>query len=392
MKAALKYVLPVLIVLVGAGALAVMYLNRPVAETRIPEVLPPLVRTVEAVPGDLQLTVYSQGTVTARTASSLVPEVPGRVIEMSPSLVPGGFFDEGDVLLTLDASDYEQNVIRTRLEVARAEVRLAQEQAEAEVARREWEDLHPGEEPPPLTSRELQLAEAVAAVEAAKAALDRQQADLGRTRIRAPYTGRVREKMVDLGQYVTPGQAVARIYSVDRAEVRLPLPDAELAYVDVPLVYRGYVDRTNRPKVILRADFAGAVHEWEGRIVRTEGEIDPKSRMVQVVAEVIDPYGRGENPDRPPLALGMFVDAEIVGHRVEDVIVLPRTALRGSDRVWVVDTDGRLHFREVDVLRTGRENIVIRSGLESGDQVCLSPLAAPTDGMKVRLLNDGEDS
>jgi len=392
MKAVLKYVLPPLIVLVGAGALVAMYLNRPQAETRIPEVLPPLVRTVEVVPGDLQLTVYSQGTVTARTASSLVSELSGRVIEISPSLVPGGFFDEGDGLLTLDATDYEQDVIRARLEVARAEVRLAQEQAEAEVARAEWEDLHPDEEPPPLTSRELQLAEAIAAVAAAKAALEREQTDLARTHLRAPYGGRVREKMVDLGQFVTPGQVLARIYSVDRAEVRLPLPNAELAYVDIPLVYRDHADRTNRPKVILRADFAGAVHEWEGRIVRTEGEIDPKSRMVQVVAEVIDPYGRGDDPDRPPLAVGMFVDAEIMGHRVEDVVVLPRTALRGTDQVWVVDTDDRLRFREVDVMRTGRKDVVIRSGLEPGDRVCLSPLAAPTDGMRVRLPEEGEES
>jgi RND family efflux transporter MFP subunit len=391
MKAVLKYVLPPLIVLVGIGALVVMYLTRPKAETRIPEVLPPLVRTVDVVPGDLQLTVHSQGTVTARTESSLVPEVPGRVIEISPALVPGGFFEKGDVLLTLDATDYEQNVIRTRLEVARAEVRLAQEQAEAEVARREWRDLHPDEEPPPLTSRELQLAEAVAAVDAAKAALEREQTNLDRTRIRAPYRGRVREKRVDLGQYVTPGQAVARIYAVDRAEVRLPLPDAELAYVDVPLVYRGHVDDTRRPKVVLRADFAGAVHEWEGRIVRTEGEIDPKSRMVHVVAEVFDPYRRGENADRPPLAVGMFVDAEIFGHRVEDVVVLPRTALRGTDRVWVVDDEGRLHFRDVEIVRTGREDVVIRSGLETGERVCLSPLAAPTDGMRVRVFDDGEE-
>jgi RND family efflux transporter MFP subunit len=392
MKAVLKYVLPPLIIAVGVGVLAVLYFTRPKAETRIPEVKPPLVRTVEVAPRDLQLTVHSQGTVTPRTASSLVPEVPGRVIEISPSLVPGGFFEKGDVLLRLDSTDYEQNVVRARLEVARAEVRLAQERAEAEVARSEWEELNPGEEPPPLTSRELQLAEARAALDAAKAALEREQTNLARTRLTAPYRGRVREKMVDVGQYVTPGQAIARIYSVDRAEVRLPLPDADLAYVNVPLVYRGHVDPTHRPKVILRADFAGAVHEWDGRIVRTEGEIDPKSRMVHVVAEVDDPYRRGEDSDRPPLAVGMFVEAEILGHRVDDVVVLPRTAMRGDDQVWVVDSEDRLHFREVDVLRTGRDDVVIRSGLDTGDRVCLSPLGAATDGMKVRVFTGDEAS
>jgi RND family efflux transporter MFP subunit len=391
MKRTLKFILPPVVVLVGAGAVGIMYITRPKVETRVPEILPPLVRTVEATPTDLQLTVESQGTVRPRTESIVVAEVAGRVIEVSPSMVAGGFFEKGEALLALDPTDYEQDVIRARLEVARAEVGLAREQAEAEVAREEWSDLRGDEPAPPLTSRELQLAHARAAVDAAKAALEREQTDLGRTTLRAPYTGRVREKMVDLGQYVTPGQALARIYAVDRAEVRLPLPDAELAYVDVPLDYRNRAAREPGPRVVLRSEFAGAVHEWEGRIVRTAGEIDPKSRMVQVVVEVIDPYGRSEDSNRPPLAVGMFVEAEIVGHLVKNVVVLPRTALRGDDRVWVAGDDGRLRFRDVEIVRVGRERVVIRSGLEPGEQVVLSPLATATDGMRIRILDVEQD-
>jgi multidrug efflux pump subunit AcrA (membrane-fusion protein) len=184
---------------------------------------------------------------------------------------------------------------------------------------------------------------------------------------------------------------LARIYAVDRAEVRLPLPDAELAYVDVPLDYRNRAAREPGPRVVLRSEFAGAVHEWEGRIVRTAGEIDPKSRMVQVVVEVIDPYGRSEDSNRPPLAVGMFVEAEIVGHLVKNVVVLPRTALRGDDRVWVAGDDGRLRFRDVEIVRVGRERVVIRSGLEPGEQVVLSPLATATDGMRIRILDVEQD-
>ena len=154
--------------------------------------------------------------------------------------------------------------------------------------------------------------------------------------MKAPYTGRIRTKSVDVGQFVSRGAPVARVYAVDYAEVRLPIPDAELAYVDLPLAFRGQAGDAKGPKVTLRAQFAGREHTWQGRIVRTEAEIDPQSRMVQAVARVADPYGQGGRPGRPPLAVGMFVEAEIEG-RWTSSVVLPRVALRGGDTVYVID-------------------------------------------------------
>ncbi len=197
----------------------------------------------------------------------------------------------------------------------------------------------------------------------------------------------MRDKQVDLGQFVNRGAPLATIYAVDYAEIRLPLPDGELAFVDLPFGYRGDRDGAAGPEVVLRADFAGRVHEWKGRIVRTEGEIDPKSRMVHAVARVQDPYGRGEDPERPPLAAGMFVQAEITGRAVEAAAVLPRAALRDDDRVIVIDAEDRLRFRDVEILRATQNEVVITSGLEDGDRVCLSMLAAVTDGMQVRIAD-----
>jgi RND family efflux transporter MFP subunit len=220
-------------------------------------------------------------------------------------------------------------------------------------------------------------------VAAAEAALERAERNLDRTRIRAPYAGRVRSKRVDMGQYVTPGVSVATVYAVDAAEVRLPLPDDELAYLDLPLDYRGGGTSGSNPGVVLRAEYGGRVHEWKGSIVRTEGEIDPKSRMVHVVASVPDPYR--EVPGRPPLAVGMFVQAEIRGRTARDVAVLPRAAMRSDGRVWVVDDEDRLRFRDVTVLRADREVVLIADGLRDGERVCLSPMEAATDGMQVRI-------
>ena len=177
---------------------------------------------------------------------------------------------------------------------------------------------------------------------------------------------------------------MATIYAVDYAEVRLPLPDDQLAYVELPLHYRGETQRQKGPRVTLRADFAGETFEWTGRIVRTEGEIDPGSRMVHAVAQVKNPYGRGDDPDRPPLAVGLYVEAEIEGATAEGVAVLPRSALRGRSQVLVITPEDRLEFRDVDLLRTTRDEIYVRGGLKEGERVCLSPLEAVTDGMQVR--------
>jgi len=223
---------------------------------------------------------------------------------------------------------------------------------------------------------------------ASEANLETAKRNLERTELRAPYAGRVREKMVDVGRYVSTGTTIATVYAVDIAEVRLPLPDEELAYLDLPLDYRG-VQRPNAgPRVTLRGSFAGQVFEWQGRIVRTEGEIDPATRMVHVVAEVQDPYGRGADPNRPPLAVGMYVEAEIEGRLVEGIAELPRAALRGRDQVIVVDAEDKVRFRTVDLLRSTSTSILVRGGLEPGERVCLSPIETATDGMDVRVVGD----
>jgi RND family efflux transporter MFP subunit len=305
------------------------------------------------------------------------------VLWVSPNFVSGGFFEKGEVLLKIDSHDYEQALVRARSEVANAKLRLAQEEAEFRVAHDEWNDLGKGEATP-LTLREPQLLNAKAAVAAAEANMVTAERNLDRTQIRAPYVGRVRRKNVDVGQFVTIGGPIGNIYAIDYAEIRLPLPDRDLAYLDLPLVFRGENKNKKGPKVLLRANFAGEIHEWEGRIVRTEGEIDPTSRMIHAVAQVANPYGRGKDPGRPPLAVGLFVEAEIEGQHVEQVVILPRAALRGESQVLVVDGEDRLRFRDIDPLRVTREEIVVRSGLSRGERVCLSPLEAVTDGMKVR--------
>jgi len=383
MNRTLRILLPIVVLVLGLIATFAMVATRPAPQTVTPHVPVPLVRVQRVELQTLTFQVASQGTVVPRTESVLISEVSGGVLEVAPALAAGGFFEANEVLLRLDPHDYRMALIQARAQLAQAELRLTQVQAEADVARREWELLGEGE-PTGLAAFEPQIADARARVEAARAGVEQAERNIAKTEIRAPYAGRVREKMVGRGQFVNRGQPLASIYAVDFAEIRLPLPDDELAFLELPLDYRGEAADERGPEVRLIADFAGQRHSWQGRIVRTEGVIDPQSRMVHAVARVADPYGRGRNPDRPPLAAGLFVEAVIQGRSITGVAVLPRTAMRDNRRLLVVDAENRLRFRDVNVVRRTGNEVVIDTGLTTGDRVCLTALAAVTDGMQVR--------
>ena len=386
----LRIILPVAVLVVAIVVAIAMVKSRAPAGTRPQQDFSPLVRTVQATPVSHQFSVWTNGTVKPRTETALVSEVAGRVISVSPSFADGGFFEQGDVLVTVDPRDYELTVVTARAQVAQAKVRAELEEAQAEVAREEWKSLGGGKQSP-LATRELQVQEARAAFAAAEAALEKAERDLDRTQIRAPFAGRIRQKIVDVGQFVTRGIAVAHIFAVDYVEVRLPIPDSQLAYLDLPINYRGDTEQQTGPEVMLYADFAGKQHSWRGRIIRVEGEIDPVSRMVHAIAQVDDPYGRGEGEEPMPLAIGLFVDAEIKGETIENAIVVPRSAIRDNGLVFIVDDENRLRFREVDVVRVGRGTAVIASGLEPADRICVSILDAVTDGMKVRTAGSAKE-
>jgi len=283
-------------------------------------------------------------------------------------------------LLEIDSLDYE-----VALEEARA--RLARAQSDLANARRAY-------------ARQLDLAQkqstsasqqddalnrqriAEATLREAMAKLSRAKRDMQRTRVIAPYDGRVRSEKVDVGQFVNRGAPIAMIYATDYAEVRLPVQDEELAYLNLPLLISPAPDQ-KLPAVILRSKFAGEIHEWSGRVVRTEGELDPRTRMVNVIASVPSPYSQKEN--RPPLSVGLFVEAEIVGEQVENIVRLPRSVMRGEEQVYVIDAADRLRFRKVEVLRVAQGDVFIKAGLGAKDRVCISSLNSAVDGMLVRV-------
>lgn len=396
----MKVLVPIAILGVGALAVLAVMMMRSGVDSKPAQVSARLVSVIEAQPRDVQFSVYAQGTVVPRTESDLTPQVAGEVIWVSPSLVSGGFFEEGDPLIRIDPSDHRVELEAARAVVARTKSEFARAKTEIERQRRLADQGVASQARIDDAENEFRVTEAELREETAK--LARAERDIERTEIRAPYQGRVRSEQVDVGQFVSRGVSIGKLYATDFAEVRLPLPDRDLRFLDIPFDLSGEsvnsdgdrIEVSVGPAVQLRAEFAGVPRTWVGKIVRTEGEIDAKSRMIHLVARVEDPYGQNGAPGSAPLAVGLFVEAEIEGRRVEGVYVLPRTALRtdsGDDLVYVVDAEDRLRFKAVEVLRAERDDVIVGSGLEPGDRVCISPMAAAVNGMAVRVIRAEED-
>jgi len=382
-----RALVPLGILALGALLSAVVITTRPQVVEQSVETLAPLVRVAKVAPRSLILKVRGHGTVVPRSESELVPQVSGEVVWVSPALAAGGFFDAGEPLLRIDPTDYELALEAAAAAAARAESEVVKSRKELERQRRLAESEAASEAR--IDEVENAFRGAEAGLREARARRQRAERDLARTELHAPYTGRVREENVDVGQFASRGAPLAKLYAVDFAEVRVPIPDRELAYLDLPLAYRdGETSTSGGPRVELRADFAGTEHRWTGQLVRTEGEIDPRSRTVTVVARVEEPYARSGNGARPPLAVGLFVDVEIEGRVLQSAVVLPRLALHEGNHVYVVDDDNRLRSRAVEVLREDRDGVVITEGLAAGERVNLSPLRGAVDGMVVRVAEE----
>ncbi|MBD3853261.1 MAG: efflux RND transporter periplasmic adaptor subunit [Acidobacteria bacterium] len=380
----LKIVLPIIVLLAGVAGAKLLGSFRK-APPRVERAAPgPLVEVLAAGLTNVPIVVEGHGEVVAKVAVEVVPQVAGRVVEVSPSMVAGGFFKANQTLFVIEPRDYELGVDRSQAAVARAEVQLEREMAEAEVALQEWDELNPGEAPSSgLVVREPQVRQAKAELEAAKADLAVAQLKLDRTRASVPFDGVVVSETVDLGQIVTTGRALATVYGTDMVEVRVPLERGELGWFDIP---NGSGQKGPRAEV--SSVVGGTRHTWEGRVVRMEAQLDATSRMAHVVVEVARPFAGGNG--RPPLMPNTFVDIRIFGSTLDGVLPLPRHALRDGEKVWVFD-DGSLRILDVDVARADRERVYVSAGLVEGDEVIISALDAVTDGMKVRAAG-GEGS
>lgn len=377
----LRLLIPILIL--AAGALAAWRLGVPV-ETPTPESAPPQVLKTEITElkrTDFAVLLDSQGSVRAHYTTTITPQVAGTLVKIHDGFEDGAFFQKDEVLAELDPADFEVAVSSAESRLARADAVLIQEEARAKQARLNWQDLGYDEEPSALVLRIPQLKEAKATVDSANADLDQALRNLERTKIRAPFAGRVQQRAVGLGQAVGGATPLGEVFATDFAEIRLPLSPRQLEFIDLP-------SRPGDPEVpVTLTDALGTSgsSQWQARIVRTEGSIDEASRELFAIARIDDPFGLVSG--KPPLRIGQPVRASIRGQVLEQVFVLPRHALRGVNRIYLVDRDPPSIRRVlIEAIWSTADVMIVREGLEAGQWLSTTRLPYAPDGAPVEVV------
>lgn len=374
-----RFIIPfiILVVLLGAGYL--IQQNPPPIERGGPPPGPQTIVEVAPVsPRDYQINVNSYGTVQPRTQSVLVAQVSGQVVGVKPNFRPGGFFSQGDTLITIDPRDYEADVKIAEATLMDALQAEAQEVARSDQAKIDWARLGgANEKPSELVLRKPQLEASRARVKSARAGLTKSKLDFERTTVTAPFSGRVLSKMVDLGQVVATGSQLAEIYAADYVEVRLPIRNVDLAFVDLP-----EEKSTEAPLVMIRSKLGDEI-QWQGQIIRTEGAIDQNARQLHVVAQIDDPFGTSNAIDRP-LKIGEYVTAEIAGKTLKNAMVIPSNTIYQNSYVYIVE-EGLLQRRDVEIKWQNGVDAVVSSGLAPNDLLVTTQLGQTISGTPVRI-------
>ncbi len=366
---------PIIILSVSIIVFILMIKLRPEAKFQEPKIIPQLVETMVAYPSEVSAKISSQGTIRPEHEIFVTSELSGKVTWVSENFLDGAGFKIGDTLMKIEKRDYELALISTESSLFQARLALEKEEAEANLASIEWKRVGKGDASS-LTLRQPQLAQARAVLAAAEAAYEQSKRNLERTSIIAPFNGRVRKKMVDPGTNLIPGARMAHIYATASFEVRLPIADKDIPFLGIPLDGTS-IDSANRPNVRLSTSYGGDELEINGSIVRSESEIDPKTRMISVIATI--PVSNS----KMGFKVGMFVNAEINGLSFPGVTVVPRSAVK-DDMIWVV-IDEKLRRKSIEVIRYEKDFAFISDGLSKNDRVLITRLSSYVDGMPVRL-------
>lgn len=376
-----KIILPIVILAAGVAVFfALMSMKKPPEEKEQVDNTP-IVAVEEISVAPLTLEVGSYGVVKPKYETELVAQVSGQIVSLSPVFVRGGFVKEGQLLARIDPSDYQAALIDAEANLASAKASLKEEVARGKVAEDEWSRIS-NASPTELSLRKPQLAQEQARVKAAEASVLRAKRNLERTYIKAPYDAMIEERTVGLGSFVGTGSRLGKVLGTEVAEVRLPVADNQLQFL---------VDRGADASVKLIGTFAGEEQSWTANIARSEGVVDDKSRMSYLVAEVKDPYMLNGETAQTPLRFGSYVNAQIIGKQLAKAASVPRHLIN-KDKVAILNSESKLQFVHVDIVRQDGANVIISNGLSTGDKLIVSALDYPVDGMKLALPSAQEES
>lgn len=341
-----------------------------------------IVQVARVEPATERITVSAQGPVIPAREVTIIPQVSGRVVHHHEALVPGGFIRAGEELLRIDPADYQLALIEQEAAAEQAIFELEVERGRQVVASREWslleENLGEGEVNRALVLREPHLRRTEAMIRMATNEIARAKLDLSRTSIKAPFNAIVVAENIETGQVVDSGTAVCTIAGTDEFWVQATLPVDKLRWIQLPAPGREGASAT-----VLLDTGDGRPIQWKGTVMRLLSDLEPTGRMARVLVRVEDPLGLKEPGPKVPLLLGSFVQVKIDAGALDDVLAIPRSALREGKQIWVVDADNQLQIREAEILWARDDTVLIPNVVQPGEQLIRSELKAPLPGMNV---------
>jgi len=383
--------LPFILVVFFLSTILYLVYTKPEAKKRGAEPSPVIsVETLTLDKIDYQVIISSFGRVEPHTQGQLISQVSGQITSVSLNFRDGGFFEKDEVLVGIDPRDYLIQVEIAAAELADAKVTHAEEQVLAKQAKEDRKSLRNKGAVSDFALHIPQLAAAKSRIAAANAKLNQAKLNVERTRIRAPYSGRVLSKNVDIGEVISSNTSLARIYSTDLVEIRLPVKNSELGFLELPEQYAsGERGESRLPSVTIVNRLGEASQYWPATLVSTAGAIDEQSQQLHVTARIEHPYAR-DGSDRRPLKIGQYVSAEIAGKTLPDALVIPNASVYQGSYVYLFE-EGVLQRREIEIAWQNSDQALIRKGLTAGDHLVLTPLGQVSSGTQVKLLNDGRE-
>ena len=387
----LRFVLaPIAIILIAVIGLIIFTVLSPKPAKKPVIIKAPLVEVKNIARQDVGFVIASQGSVLPRTQTQLISEVSGQITFVNEKFNIGGFFTQGEVLLSIDDINYQVALLQAQSQLDAAKAVLIEEQARKHQAEAQW--LLTGRalsEAPVLALRLPQLQKAQADIKAAKANVIGAEVKLARTKIIIPYDAIVKEKQVDIGQYVSMGSALTTIFAVDYAEVRLPIKPRDVGFLNLPKIN---AKQSSRSTVDIYTKVNGTEHRWASNLTRYEGEVDSRSRVHYVIAQIDDPYRILSSSKHQELRVGSFVNAKISGKEVKDIVTIPRDALHGANRVYLVDKDNKLHIQEINILRNDATYVYSHDTFGIGFRLVTTQMETPVEGMALRVLGESKNT
>ena len=379
----LNLLLSLLVIVIGLVVATYITRKAPKAQKRAPARVIPVVEIQVVQPGKHRVVVPAMGTVVPAREVVLRSQVSGKVLSLHPEFIQGGYITEGAQVLQIDPVDYQLAVTLAEAKVKDAESGLELAEEEADAAKEEWrllsgDDVSTNDKPPPLVAKEPQLAAAQARLKADQAELEQAELDLKRTSIRAPFNGIVRTKSVEIGSLVTPQDSLAELVGVDEYWIQISVPVDYLKWIIFP---NRKGQRGSQLRVVHRNGY-----ERTGEVIKLLGDLETEGRMARILAAVKDPLGlKDSGQTTRPLLIGEYVRVEIEGSLLTQVFSIPRGALRDNDTIWIVGDDSTLDIRPVRTIWRDAQTVFLDQGLNPGDKLIVSDLAAPVVGMKVQV-------